>query len=112
MPMTREQHLDWCKKRALEYVDKGDLVNGVTSMISDMNKHDETRMDPGGALGMLSMLALSARRAAEIGARFVVLAAQRRIGSRLDRQSDAGSVTASSFIGSRLSCTSPHRTIL
>jgi len=56
--MTREQHLAWCKKRALEYVDKGDLANGVTSMISDMDKHDETRFDPKSVLGMLGLLAL------------------------------------------------------
>ena len=34
--MTREKHVAWCKERALEYVDGGDLVNAVGSMISDM----------------------------------------------------------------------------
>lgn len=58
MSMTREKHLAWCKQRALEYIDRGDLINGVTSMISDMNKHDETRISPTGALGMLGILAL------------------------------------------------------
>jgi uncharacterized membrane-anchored protein len=41
----REDHLAWCKKRALEYVDAGELVNAVTSMGSDLNKHPETSMD-------------------------------------------------------------------
>jgi len=28
--MTREDHLQWCKKRALEYVDKGELANAFS----------------------------------------------------------------------------------
>jgi len=52
--MTRQEHLDWCKKRALEYVDRGDLQQAVASMLSDMNKHDETQ-DRSGALGMLGL---------------------------------------------------------
>jgi hypothetical protein len=40
---TREEHLDFCKRRALEYLDAGDLVNAVTSMGSDLDKHPETR---------------------------------------------------------------------
>ncbi len=55
--MKREEHLAWCKQRALEYVDRGELVEGVTSMLSDMDKHEETKIDPAGALGMLTMLA-------------------------------------------------------
>jgi hypothetical protein len=39
---SRQEHLAWCKTRALEYVDEGDLVNAVTSMSSDMGKHPET----------------------------------------------------------------------
>ena len=42
MQMNRSEHLAWCKQRALEYVDKGDLVNAVTSMLSDLGKHPET----------------------------------------------------------------------
>lgn len=40
--MTREQHLAWCKQRALEYVDAGDLAQAVASMDSDLRKHPET----------------------------------------------------------------------
>jgi hypothetical protein len=39
---TREEHLAWCKQRALEYVDAGDLANAVASMGSDLQKHPET----------------------------------------------------------------------
>ena len=40
--MNRQEHLDWCKKRALEYLDQGDVVNAIASMMSDMTKHEET----------------------------------------------------------------------
>ena len=35
---TRAEHLAWCKKRALEYVDAGDLLQAYTSMASDLGK--------------------------------------------------------------------------
>ena len=40
--VTCDEHLAWCKQRALEYVDAGDLTNAVASMGCDMNKHPET----------------------------------------------------------------------
>lgn len=39
--MTRAEHLDWAKKRALEYLDAGDIRNAYGSMISDLRKHPE-----------------------------------------------------------------------
>jgi hypothetical protein len=42
---TREEHLEWCKKRALEYCDQGDPLNAITSMLSDIAKHPETKSD-------------------------------------------------------------------
>jgi hypothetical protein len=39
---TREEHLAWCKQRALEYIDRGQISEGLTSMMSDMRKHPET----------------------------------------------------------------------
>jgi hypothetical protein len=52
---TREEHLQWCKDRALEYLDAGDIVDAITSMASDLDKHPETK--PGNAallaLGMM-----------------------------------------------------------
>ncbi len=41
--MTREEHLDWCKQRAIEYAARGDLQGAWTSMVSDLNKHPETK---------------------------------------------------------------------
>jgi hypothetical protein len=54
--MTRAEHLDWCKKRALEYTDAGDVKNAVSSMLSDLSKHPETADHVGGALGVTLIL--------------------------------------------------------
>lgn len=54
--MKRAEHLAWCKKRALEYVDRGDLGQALASMASDLNKHDELRKHPGTLLGAGLML--------------------------------------------------------
>lgn len=40
--MERQEHLDWCKQRALEYLDAGDLVNAVASMMSDLSHRPDT----------------------------------------------------------------------
>lgn len=40
--VTRQEHLTWCKQRALEYVDAGDLQQAFASMLSDLGKHPET----------------------------------------------------------------------
>ena len=39
---TRAEHLAWCKTRALEYVESGDLKGAQASMASDLTKHPET----------------------------------------------------------------------
>lgn len=49
--MTLEQ----CKQRALEYLDRGDLINAVASMGSDLNEIENAPNDP--ALMMVGMLA-------------------------------------------------------
>jgi hypothetical protein len=40
--MTREEHLRWCKDRALEYVNSGNIDDALASMLSDLGKHEET----------------------------------------------------------------------
>lgn len=42
MITTREEHLKWCKMRALRYLDDGDLTNAVASMGSSLSRHAET----------------------------------------------------------------------
>jgi len=39
---TREEHLAWCRQRALEYVDADDPVQAFASMASDLRKHPGT----------------------------------------------------------------------
>ena len=53
---TRVEHLAWCKKRALEYVDAGDLLQAFTSMASDLGKHSETQNHAGIKIGMMMLL--------------------------------------------------------
>ena len=51
--MTRDEHIKWCKDRAIKeydyYVKEGSpgvaLQNGMASMMSDLNKHRETKSD-------------------------------------------------------------------
>lgn len=40
---TRSEHMEWCKERALAYLDINDPAQAITSMLSDLSKHDETR---------------------------------------------------------------------
>jgi hypothetical protein len=54
--MTRQEHLAWCKQRALEYVDQGDTSQAFASMASDLNKHPETEGHMGVQLGMMQMM--------------------------------------------------------
>ena len=53
---TRQEHLQFCKQRAMEYVNSGDLLEAVTSMMSDLTKHPETA-STGTALAALGMMA-------------------------------------------------------
>lgn len=65
-PMTRAEHLAWCKKRALEYVDRGDCAQAFASMCSDLGKHPETVDHIGMKLGMLQMMQGRFGRAADM----------------------------------------------
>lgn len=54
--MTRQEHLGWCKKRAIEYLDDGDVNNAWTSMASDLGKHPETAGHSAIGLGMQMLM--------------------------------------------------------
>ena len=54
--MTREEHLAWCKERALEYVDRNDLDNALVSMLSDLGKHEETENHIAIQLGVMMQM--------------------------------------------------------
>ena len=54
---TRAEHLAWCKKRALAYLDAGEPVqDALASMFSDLRKHDETADHAAIQLGGMLML--------------------------------------------------------
>ena len=43
---TRAEHLQWCKDRALAYVEVDDNQQAFNSFMSDMSKHPETKDNP------------------------------------------------------------------
>ncbi len=53
--MERSEHLEWCKKRALEFIKTGDLQQAYASMASDMRKHPETGNHPAIDMGFQMM---------------------------------------------------------
>jgi hypothetical protein len=54
---TREEHLTWRKRRALEYVEAGDLTPAFASMGSDLGKHPATEGHSGIQLGAMMLFA-------------------------------------------------------
>jgi hypothetical protein len=54
--MTRDEHLAWCKQRALEYVDAGDLANAVASMTSDLKEHPDTHNPALNGLALIGIM--------------------------------------------------------
>lgn len=54
--MTRAEHLECCKQRALEYVDMGDIGQAWLSMVSDLGKHTETANHSSIELGTMMVL--------------------------------------------------------
>ena len=57
--MKRQNYVQWCKDRAMEYVTAGDLKNAVMSMLSDMKKNSETDSP---ILGILMIAGMDAAR--------------------------------------------------
>ena len=54
--MTRDQHLAWCKRRALEYVGAGDLGQAVAGMASDLKTHPDTDNPALNGLAIIGMM--------------------------------------------------------
>lgn len=59
--MTREEHIQWCKERAIKeyeyYTSPAEKQrNGLTSMMSDLSKHPETNSETLRALCMMKMM--------------------------------------------------------
>lgn len=56
MTTTREDHLNWCKSRALEILDSGDIPGAWASFASDMGKHPQTEDHSALMLGHMLLL--------------------------------------------------------
>lgn len=56
---TREEHLEWCRSRALEYLDQGEVDKAFASFVSDLSKmpEGEDETDPDGNIRWLSSAA-------------------------------------------------------
>jgi hypothetical protein len=52
---TREEHLAWCKSRALRILDVHDIAGAIASMTSDLNKWEGGAMYPPETLSMLCL---------------------------------------------------------
>ena len=43
---TRDEHIEWCKQRAREYCEQGDMLGALHSMGRDLEKHQDTARRP------------------------------------------------------------------
>ena len=58
--VSRIEHLEWCKDRALKYLETGDVQNAIASMLSDLGKHKQTE-GVGKAMGPMGLMAVMNR---------------------------------------------------
>lgn len=63
----RAEHIAWCKQRALEYLDAGELVSAATVMLAHLNERDDTKISADNAL--VKLLELYLRNQDEAGVR-------------------------------------------
>jgi hypothetical protein len=54
--IDRADHLEWCKQRAREYLDRGDWAAAWASFASDMSKHPGTENHSAIGLGMMLLM--------------------------------------------------------
>ncbi len=63
--MTRQEHIAWCKQRAIQEIDfSKDPKQGIISMMSDLNKHPETQSQTLQALCMMQLMKSPTRQEA------------------------------------------------
>jgi len=55
--VTRREHLQWCKDRALKFCDAGNVQDAFASMASDLGKHPETEGHMAIGMGMTLLVA-------------------------------------------------------
>jgi hypothetical protein len=62
---TREEHLRWCKDRALQLVESGDATAAVASMISDLGNWQGGALYDRSVFNALAMDGLMFRKTAD-----------------------------------------------
>jgi hypothetical protein len=55
--MNRDEHIEHCKKTALEVLETGSIQDAIASMGSDLSKHPETKNSAGQELCAMFILA-------------------------------------------------------
>jgi hypothetical protein len=62
-----KDHLEWSKKRAVDYLERGDVAGAWISMANDLSNNDELRDHPAIKMGTTMLFAgrLSTREAME-----------------------------------------------
>jgi len=55
--MIRKEYIEWCKKRALERVEKGELAEAIVALSNDMSKSSKTIDHPLIDYGMILVIA-------------------------------------------------------
>jgi len=50
--LSRDEHLEWSKRRAMDYANRGDLFHALTSIEFDLRKHPETANHSGIDFGL------------------------------------------------------------
>jgi hypothetical protein len=79
MKQTRAEHLAWCKQRAMSEYDyyasreghESAARNAVTSMVSDLRKHDETKASSEGPMAALAIMNIQMMRNRHDVAKFI-----------------------------------------
>jgi thiamine biosynthesis protein ThiC len=56
---TRAEHLAWCKQRAIEYADQGDVASAIASLASDLSKDPRTASSADIVQGLMMPLLLA-----------------------------------------------------
>jgi hypothetical protein len=58
--------MTWCKERALQYCDSGNMQDAIASIMSDLKKHPETENHVGIQLGLMSLMSGKLSTAGEV----------------------------------------------
>lgn len=64
--MTRDEHLASAKEKALEYLNRGDPWQAMTSMLVDLAQHSDLENHPSINIGIMYLVTGKSRDAGEV----------------------------------------------